>query len=173
MNIYIRPLREEDALISYMWRNDPKIWKNTGSRPDRVITPEIETEWIKRGLKDDSSKRFAICIKTGNKDEYIGNIQLTNIVNDESELHIFIGGGKYWNKGIGKESNKLALKYAFYILRLERVYLRVNKRNIPAIKHCIENGFEIYNQNQNDDFISMHIHNSSINAPKPVADKHG
>ena len=42
MEIYIRPLRIEDALISYKWRNICEIWALTGSRPDIEITPELE-----------------------------------------------------------------------------------------------------------------------------------
>ena len=37
--VLIRPLEVSDALTSYKWRNDPEIWKYTGSRPDMEITP--------------------------------------------------------------------------------------------------------------------------------------
>ena len=73
--VLIRPLQAEDALISYKWRNDPDIWVYTGSRPDREITSDIESEWIKKALSDLSSKRFAILVD----DVYVGNVQLTNI----------------------------------------------------------------------------------------------
>ena len=60
MKITIRPLCIEDALTSYKWRNNPNIWKYTGNKPDKVITPEIETEWIKKVLKNENERRFAI-----------------------------------------------------------------------------------------------------------------
>ncbi|QPQ53479.1 GNAT family N-acetyltransferase [Chryseobacterium indologenes] len=86
-NVLIRPLVKEDALTSYLWRNDSKIWEFTGSKPDIVITKEIETAWIEKALKDKTSRRFAILCDQ----EYVGNVQLTNINDDCAEFHIFIG----------------------------------------------------------------------------------
>ena len=48
--IYLRSLKE-DALTSYKWRNNPLIWKLTGSKPDIEITKEIELSWIDKILK--------------------------------------------------------------------------------------------------------------------------
>lgn len=48
--VYIRPLELKDALVSYKWRNNPRIWRLTGSRPNTFVTPEIETEWLKHVL---------------------------------------------------------------------------------------------------------------------------
>ena len=68
VDIYLRPLKEENALISYKWRNDPEVWKLTGSKPDMLITPEIETSWIRKVLQDTTCRRFAIYI--AESDEY-------------------------------------------------------------------------------------------------------
>jgi len=141
MKIYLRKLEINDALISYRWRNNPKIWALTGNRPDRVITPEIELDWIKKVLSRNNEYRCAICIE--GTDEYIGNVQLTNINNGCAEFHIFIGEEKYWGKGIGTVATKQMIKIGFEKLELNEIYLFVHKLNIPAIKVYLNCGFVI------------------------------
>lgn len=135
--VYIRPLKVEDAKISYQWRNDPEIWKFTGSKPDREITYEIEKEWIKKVISDESCRRFAI-IADGN---YIGNIQLTNIKDKKAEYHIFIGDKLWWGKGIAHLATYQILHYAKEELQLEEVFLSVREENIAAIKSYIKSSF--------------------------------
>ena len=139
MQVAIRPLEENDAKTSYLWRSDPEIWKYTGSKPNMVVTQQIEKEWIKEVLARKNEIRFAICV--GVDKEYIGNIQLTNITTDNAEFHIFIGKKEYHNKGIGTQATNLLLEYARKDLKLKEVYLFVNKSNIAAIKAYNKCGF--------------------------------
>ncbi|UCA58850.1 GNAT family N-acetyltransferase [Chryseobacterium rhizoplanae] len=141
-NVLIRPLVKEDALTSYQWRNDSEIWKFTGSRPNITVTQEVESEWIEKVLKDDSSKRFAILCDG----EYIGNVQLTNINNDSAEFHIFIGKKEFWGKGISQLATYQILYYAKEVLKLSEVYLFVRPENIAAIKSYQNNNFTITEQ---------------------------
>jgi len=140
MEIYIRPLQIEDALTSYKWRNDPDIWKFTGSKPDRKITPDIELDWIRKVMKEENSKRFAICLKRN--DKYIGNVQLTNIEDGVAEFHIFIGEKKHWGKGIATQATNQILKIVNYKLNLNEVYLFVKPENIAAVKVYQKIGFK-------------------------------
>lgn len=135
--VYIRPLTIEDAKISYQWRNDPEVWKFTGSKPDREITYEIEKEWIEKVISDKTCRRFAI-IADGN---YIGNIQLTNIKNKEAEYHIFIGDKSWWGKGISTLATYQILHFAKEELQLEEVLLSVREENIAAIKSYLKCSF--------------------------------
>ncbi|MAA58409.1 MAG: GNAT family N-acetyltransferase [Cryomorphaceae bacterium] len=139
--IYIRPLQYDDAKVSYKWRNDHRIWKHTGSRPDQKITLSMELDWIKGILKKKSEKRFAICIASTH--EYIGNVQLTDIKNGQAEFHIFIGEPAYWGKGLGEKATIMILKLAFDKLNLKRIHLFVSKDNIGAIKLYKKTGFDI------------------------------
>ena len=141
MEIYLRRLEEKDAFTSHNWRNDPEIWKLTGKRPDRIITPKIELEWMRSVLNNKNESRFAICIKSSN--EYIGNVQLTNLLNGSAEFHIFIGEKKYWGKGIGTKATLEMIKIGFEDLLLNEIYLFVNKMNIPAIKAYLNCGLII------------------------------
>lgn len=135
--VSIRALKESDALTSYKWRNDPEVWKYTGTRPNSIITEDIELSWIRKVLRDETSKRFAILYN----DNYVGNVQLTDINSIDAEFHIFIGEKENWGKGISNEATKQILFYAKEELKLLRVYLKVNKNNLGAVKSYERNGF--------------------------------
>lgn len=126
-SVYIRPLQVEDALTSYQWRNNSKIWRFTGSRPNREITPEIETGWIKTVLARENERRFAICLRENNR--YIGNVFFTDIKDGEAQAHIFIGEIQYWGKNRAFEGGWLALEYGFNELQLKQVYIEMHKNN--------------------------------------------
>ena len=139
MDVSIRLLEEEDAKISYLWRRNPEIWKYTGAKPTDEITYEIEKEWIQKVLKREDEIRFAICV--GSKNEYVGNVQLTNITKTDAEFHIFVGNKDFHNKGIGTKAANLILNYSDKVLKLKMVYLFVNKNNSAAIKSYEKCGF--------------------------------
>lgn len=146
-DIYLRPLSESDAHTSWRWRNDPEIWRYTGSKPDRIITKEIEHNWICRALSEKNTKRYAICLsETG---EYIGNVQLTDINNNKAQLHIFIGEKKYWRKGIATKATSKIITIAFHEIMIDEVYLLVDSRNIAAVSSYIKNGFLITSKTSN------------------------
>jgi RimJ/RimL family protein N-acetyltransferase len=139
LKVFIRPLQAEDYRISYKWRNDPDIWKYTGSHPDVLITPELEKEWLHKVIKLHNQIRFAICVNDDH--EYIGNIQLTDIKDRKAQYHIFIGEKKYWGKGIATQATKLLLEYGVKKAKLSEIYLYVQKNNIAAIRLYIKCGF--------------------------------
>ena len=146
VDIYIRPLTEKDAYTSFKWRNKPKIWKLTGSSPNIKITPKIEFDWISKVLNKKDEMRFAICIKE--KNEYIGNVQLTKIKNYKAEFHIFIGEEKYWNKGIGSFATLLLIDYVKKNMNLNQIYLYVDKENIAAYNVYKKCGFRTVKKNK-------------------------
>ncbi len=142
MQIKIRPLQESDAYISYQWRNNPVIWKYTGSKPDKTITVDMEREWIKNVLSRPNEKRFAIMAD----DVYIGNTYLTDISNQTAEFHIFIGRPDYWGKGIAGVVITHILSYAKDI-NLKVIHLEVHQDNISALKLYQKAGFVETGQN--------------------------
>ncbi|HTL08436.1 MAG TPA: GNAT family N-acetyltransferase [Chitinophagaceae bacterium] len=130
-SVYIRPLQLADAQVSYQWRNNPKIWRFTGARPDKYITPEMEASWIMEVMKRDNERRFAICLAADNR--YIGNIYFTDILKDEAQMHIFIGDTEYWGKRRAYESICQIFDYGFKILKLNIIYVQINPRNAAAM----------------------------------------
>jgi RimJ/RimL family protein N-acetyltransferase len=150
-DVYIRPLEEMDAHVSVNWRNNPEIWKFTGSKPDNKVTIDMELAWIKNVITRTNEKRFAICLSENN--QYVGNVQLTDIESNQAQFHIFIGESDFWNKGVATKATKLILQFAFETLRLTSIYLFVKKNNKYAIKAYEKNGFKI--SDLEGDFIKM------------------
>jgi len=58
-----------------------------------------------------------------------------------AELGITIGDKTYWGQGFGREAVGLLVDYAFRLLNLQRVYLRVHGRNERAIRAYRASGF--------------------------------
>ncbi|MFT7288475.1 MAG: diamine N-acetyltransferase [Halieaceae bacterium] len=137
--IYLRRLRVDDAFTSWRWRNDRRVWRYTGSKPDREITLEVEAAWLAGVLEDTQSIRYAICLRE--KDTYIGNVQLTSVTEHTAEFHIFIGEPEYWNKGIGGKATASLLEIARDELALQQIFLTVDKRNKAAVEIYRKQGF--------------------------------
>jgi len=154
MRTVIRPLKISDAKISYKWRNNPEIWRNTGRKPDRYITYNDELKWIKDVLARDDARRFAI-VSDGH---YVGNIQLTNINKNEASYHIFIGEREFWGHGIAYEATQLIISYAFQKFELDSVKLKVRLENEKGIKLYKKSGF--HEISRDEEFITMIIERS-------------
>lgn len=160
--VALRFLERNDAFTSVAWRNNPKIWEHTLNSPNRIITIEDELEWIDKVMAEDNSYRFAILYD----EVYIGNIQLTNIENNESYYGIFIGNTAYLGKGIGKAATKLILDFGFNVLKLNKIKLRVKVQNFIAYNIYMNLGFKeikrdsdlIYMELSNNQFFSNEVH---------------
>lgn len=138
MQVTIRPLQERDAYTSVMWRNDPEVFKYTGNTYDHEITIESELNWINKVISNQNEYRCAI-LADG---LYVGNIYLTDIDEESANYHIFIGNKDYWGKGVAKEASMQILEYAFIILNLKEVKLRVRKENVSAYNLYLRLGFK-------------------------------
>lgn len=153
LEIYLRPLRIDDAQISFRWRNDPEIWTYTGTKPTTKITVEIESKWLQNTLDRKDQMRLAICIV--GTDTYVGNVQLLDIANDRAELHIFIGDKTFWGKSVGYKATIEMLRLGFLKHKLSEIYLKVHPENKGAKKIYEKAGFE--DTFSETDFHSMKI----------------
>lgn len=137
-NILIRPIRIKDAEISFKWRNDPEIWQFTANRPDKLITLEIERNWLTEKLIETNVALFAIIVN----DQYIGNIQITDIIEREKgEYQIFIGEKTFWGNGISRQATAQIIRLAREKLNLKELYLIVNPNHLAAIHLYEKCGF--------------------------------
>jgi len=153
-NVLIRKLTIKDASSSYHWRNDPEIWKFSGTRPNKLITEDIERIWLEEKLIEDSSARFAIIVDN----KYVGNIQITDIIErDKGQYHIFIGEKSYWGKGIAKLATTQIIRFAKEKLNLKQLFLNVNPNHEVAIKLYEKCGFVKSNE---DILMSLNLCNS-------------
>lgn len=155
ISVKIRPLDEQDAFTSVLWRNDPEVFKYTGNIYTNQISIESELTWIRKVIANEDESRFAI-LADG---VYVGNIYLTNITNNKAEYHIFIGNKDYWGKGVAKQASLLILDYGFAKLKLTEIFLEVRKSNVTAIKLYEKIGFS--KESEDEEWIKMKILNTS------------
>ena len=79
------------------------------------------------------------------EEKAIGSVYLRDINYEKSEAEygIFIGEEDYLGKGYGSEVAELMCEYAFTVLDLNKVFLRVFAENTRAIKSYQNAKFEI------------------------------
>jgi len=157
MNVLLRKISPEDALISWKWRNDPDIWKLTGRKWEGNVDLNIERKWIEQVINDPT--RITFSIVAGTDFEYIGNVQITNINTNNARFHIFIGNKNYWRKGIGSEATRLFIEYVKKNLNIKSIYLFVNKTNVAALKIYRNVGFIEDSANYYQIKMSLYLNN--------------
>lgn len=135
---YLSPINLDDAEKYTKWLNDPEITQYLQIAV-KTVTLHGEKEFLATLAKEHN---YAIVDKK--TDQLIGSTGLINIdhINQTAELGIFIGDKNYHGKGYGTEAIKLLLDYAFNILNLYSIFLRVYAYNLRAIKVYEKIGFK-------------------------------
>jgi len=142
--VYLRPLRIEDAAISCRWRNDPAIWEFTCSRPDIYVTEEIEREWARKVIGDTNRRNYAVCLKAG--DRYIGNAYICDIdwLSRCAEFGLVLGERGMWGKGIGIAALKL-LEEKSVALGIKKVCIRARADHLKSLRLVTKSGYKVDN----------------------------
>ena len=148
--VSLRNITLDDTNNIVKWRNNPNVKKNFCLQDD--LTVEVHENWFKTRILTGDVKQFIIKDEEQNID--VGSTYLRDIdmKNKKAEFGIFIGEDSARGRGIGSESVKLTIKYAFEELKLHKVFLRVFANNIQAIKAYEKAGFE-YEVTSKDDII--------------------
>jgi RimJ/RimL family protein N-acetyltransferase len=141
--VHIRPIAEPDAFIIFTHLQDPEIVKWT----TRIPYPysEADAEKFIADSRENWAKRlgfvFSICLNSDNAQA--GVISLSNVTFKHScgELGFWIAKS-YWGRGIGTESVKCLLKFAFEGLDLYRVYASAFEANIASRRILEKCGFQ-------------------------------
>jgi RimJ/RimL family protein N-acetyltransferase len=138
-NLYLSPIHMADVEQFTEWINDLDVTINLSIAPG-IFTIEKERE----ALEKLSKEGYHFSIVHLNNDELIGICGLLDVnqINRIAEAGIFIGNKKYWNKGYGTEAMNALLDYAFNLLNLNSIFLRVHSFNQRAIKCYQKCGFK-------------------------------
>lgn len=124
--------------------NDIEIQKKISTKK-KTYTYKDEMSWIEEKIKSNSIIYSLIERKSNN---FIGNVELMNITENDAELGISITS-KYQNKHYGTETLKRIIEYSFHTLNLNQLNLVVFSNNYKAI-HCYQKlGFIEYNRVNN------------------------
>ena len=134
----IRALEETDLQFVHHLNNEYTIMSYWFEEPYESLS-ELKTLYQKHIL-DESERRFII------EDDRtsIGVVELVeiNFVHRNCEIQIIIDS-QFGNKGYGKKAFKMAIDYAFLVLKLNKVYLYVEKKKKKAVHIYKKAGFII------------------------------
>ena len=137
--IYLRMLEKGDLKDRVLWFNDPEIYENLIS--DFPVSYAKTEAWFQNNLFDQTKVHFSICLNQTN--ELIGMTGLLQINRKDShaQMYITIGNKKFRGLGLPDEVIPNLLKYAFFELNLNKIYLWTIPSNERARKVFEKNGF--------------------------------
>ena len=128
--------------LLWTWENDLELSVLTGD-PVHPLSPEgIDSLYERYSKTDPGHASFVIYERATMRP--IGTIGLPGInhAHRTAELGVGIGERDCWGKGYGAEATRLVLDYAFTVLGLHNVMLRVFSYNERAIRTYTKVGFK-------------------------------
>ncbi|EMK6407259.1 spermidine N1-acetyltransferase [Listeria monocytogenes] len=127
-DLKLRPLEREDLKFVHRLNNDAKIMSYWFEEPYEAFV-ELQ-ELYDKHIHDQSERRFILELDG----QMVGLVELMEIdyIHRRAEFQIIIDP-KFQGHGYAVSATKLAMKYAFHVLNLHKLYLVVDKVNEKAI----------------------------------------
>ncbi|OEQ80179.1 spermidine acetyltransferase [Listeria monocytogenes] len=135
-DLKLRPLGREDLKFVHRLNNDAKIMSYWFEEPYEAFV-ELQ-ELYDKHIHDQSERRFILELDG----QMVGLVELMEIdyIHRRAEFQIIIDP-KFQGHGYAVSATKLAMKYAFHVLNLHKLYLVVDKVNEKAIHVYEKVGF--------------------------------
>jgi RimJ/RimL family protein N-acetyltransferase len=139
--IKLRALTATDVEKTFFWHNQEDISDLYSGHPFPVNI-EMEQKWYDKIL----TSNFPVTVFGI---EYIENQSLIgitilkdiNLINRSAEFAIYLGDKEFRGKGLSEEATLETLRFGFYKLGLNRIFLKVLEENEAAIKLYNSTGF--------------------------------
>ncbi|EAG0240276.1 spermidine N1-acetyltransferase [Listeria monocytogenes] len=135
-DLKLRPLEREDLKFVHRLNNDAKIMSYWFEEPYEAFV-ELQ-ELYDKHIHDQSERRFILELDG----QMVGLVELMEIdyIHRRAEFQIIIDP-KFQGNGYAVSATKLAMKYAFHVLNMHKLYLVVDKVNEKAIHVYEKVGF--------------------------------
>lgn len=135
-DLKLRPLEREDLKFVHRLNNDAKIMSYWFEEPYEAFV-ELQ-ELYDKHIHDQSERRLILELDG----QMVGLVELMEIdyIHRRAEFQIIIDP-KFQGHGYAVSATKLAMKYAFHVLNLHKLYLVVDKVNEKAIHVYEKVGF--------------------------------
>ena len=137
--VSLGPFTWEQAQDYLQWVNQ----EDTAQAVTRAlpVTPLEHQQWYEGLVRRQDAVVFAV--STRDTQDYIGNVWLWGIhpVHRHAELRILLGPASCKGQGYGSDACWELLRFAFFQLNLNKVYLYVRSDNVAAIKAFEKAGF--------------------------------
>lgn len=137
--IVLRPMTAQDTERIIRWRNKERVRSRFVYR--EPFTKQGHENWTRTMVDTGRAVQFIICEKDGMRP--VGSVYLRDIdrENRTAEYGIFLGEDDAAGKGYGTEAARLACGFAFDVLGLKKLFLRVFTDNTAAVKSYEKAGF--------------------------------
>ena len=137
--IFLRPITDDDTAQVLRWRNSDGVKQFFLYRKD--ITPEEHRQWLREKVETGLVYQFIIVVKSSHTP--IGSVYIQHVdrIHRSAEFGIFIGEPSALGRGFGTTAAELMAEFAFSVLGLDKLYLRVLSDNSRAIKSYQSVGF--------------------------------
>lgn len=152
---------EDDLRRCVRWFSDPEVFHYLGRTAG--VTFAEEERWFREYARAPDEQMFAIEVEG----RHVGNVGLHKVDRGhrKAELGILIGESSFWSKGYGTEAIRMLLAYAFRVLGLNQVSLKVLEYNHRAIRAYAKVGFvregvvreDVYKDGRSFDVVRMGI----------------
>jgi len=150
-NIKIRDICDEDVVDLFSCSVDREI-----NLHDPKPLPRSSKELIKECInycsrfdkevmnEDTAAIKYKYFIITNNEGDFIGFVNFFSIDKEKKqcEMGITIGDKRYWRKGIAFTSIKIAEKYIFDNMDIDRIYIETGENNEAALSLFKKLGFQ-------------------------------
>jgi RimJ/RimL family protein N-acetyltransferase len=138
--VHLRPMTPSDTPKIVAWRNKDFVQKNFIYQ--EPFTEEGHLAWIKNQVEPGHVVQFIICLDDGRE---IGSVYFRDIDRKKktAEYGIFIGEEDAIGCGLGTQTAKLALTYAFGTMGMDRIFLRFLSENTGARISYERAGFQL------------------------------
>jgi RimJ/RimL family protein N-acetyltransferase len=144
---------EPETLAKYRvrWQRDSEYDRLLDSDPVSMVSQKNIKEWLEKSLEDDKPGRYPFSIRTLSDDKLIGFIGLwIDLVHADGWVGIGIGEREFRGKGYGTDAMRLALRYAFTELNLQRVSLALHSYNERGLRSYEKAGFRLEGRTRSD-----------------------
>jgi RimJ/RimL family protein N-acetyltransferase len=138
----LRPLQTEDVWPLYKWFNDKRVTEDMGAQHTLFyVSLDEEKRAVEKKITSNSERDFIIQLLDGGAPIGLISLNKIDLRNGSAEMQLIIGESKEWGKGYGKEATRLLQDYAFNVLNMHRIHLRVPEYNKRAIACAKGSGF--------------------------------
>jgi RimJ/RimL family protein N-acetyltransferase len=137
--VYLRPMVEADTDSILRWRSDPEVARQMFS--ERPPTRSEHEAWL--GNIRDTGNRLEFVIVFKATDSACGTVGLAGLDGANPEFGVMLGEPDLRGQGLAFEASHVLLDFAFKVLKLEQVMLRLFADNVEAKRLYDRLGFTL------------------------------
>lgn len=141
-NIYFKKISKDDVKSIHDYASDKEVsrfigWELTDNLHE---TDLLVDKFIKNELEETHLYASVVLEKTN---LVIGTIIIFNFNEQSNQAEIgYVFNKKYWGKGYGSESLRMATDFAFKFLKLHKLHAIVTEDNIGSSRILEKNGYQ-------------------------------